>query len=182
MHVRLQGRIPSQPFRSQYCIQYQWLQRFRSITFEVAQLLIWKTSFASVYIHRQFNQLPQCHLRVLLLLKHHHLNLAPHLTTHNAIAGILSQMILWSFIISNFCSPATFTKSHSMYFRKESKTAVIFSPANQILSQNQKYKLSIIITGFLILKMTKYKTLLFFSLLKSGHKLMQSKLILCTAY
>lgn len=110
------------------------------------------------------------------------LNSCSPLTTHTAIAGILSQMILWPFISFKFCSPATFTKLHSMCFRKESKTTVIFSPANQILSQNQKHKLSIIITGFLILKMTKYKTLLCFSLSKSGHKLIQTKPILCIAF
>lgn len=91
------------------------------------------------------------------------LNSCSPLTTHTAIAGILSQMILWPFIIFNFYSPAIFTKSHSVYFRKESKTTVIFSPANQILSQNQKYNLSIIITGSLIPNMTKYKTLFFLS-------------------
>lgn len=110
------------------------------------------------------------------------LNSCPPLITHTAIAGTLSQMILRPFIIFNFCSPATFTKSHRMSFRKESKATVIYSPAKQILSQNQKYKLSMIITGFLILKMTKYKTLLCFSLPKSDHKLMQTKPILCTAF
>lgn len=37
-------------------------------------------------------------------------------------------MIPWPFIIFHFCSPATFTKSHSMCSRKESKTTVIFFP------------------------------------------------------
>lgn len=56
------------------------------------------------------------------------LNSCSPLTTHSAIAGMLSQMILWPFIIFNFCSPATFTKSHRMYLRKESKTTGNFFP------------------------------------------------------
>lgn len=179
MNIRLQGRIHSQSFRSQHCIQYQWLQRCRSITFEVARLLTWRISFASVYIHRQFNQTPP---QSSLTAEVSSLNSCSPLTKHTAIAGILNQMILWPFIIFNFYSPATSTKSHSMYFRKESKTPVISSPANQILSQNQKYKLTIIITGFLILNMTKYKTWGIFSLPKSRHRLMQTKPVLCTAF
>lgn len=177
MPVKLQGRIEPQSSRSQYCIQYQWLQRCRSISFEVAQLLIWRISFVSVYSHREFNQLPMPS-QSSLTAEASWLNSC---YTHTATAGILSQMILWPFIMFNFCSPATFTKSHSMSFRKDSKTTVIFSHAYQILSQNQKYKLSIIITGLFILKMTTYKAL-FFRLPKLGHRLMQTKPILCTVF
>lgn len=181
MHFRLHGRILSQSFRSQYCIQYQWLQKCRSITSEIARLFIWRISFASVYIDRVLpaTTIPS---KRSVTAEVRALNSCSPLTTHTAIAGILSQMMLWPFIIFNFYFPGTFTKSHSMYFRKESKTKVIFSLANQILSQNQKYKLSIIVTGFLILKMTQYKSLFFLSLPKSGHQLMQTKPILCTAF
>lgn len=56
------------------------------------------------------------------------LNSCSPLTKHTAIAGILNQVILWPFIIFNFYSPATSTKSHSMYFRKESKNTSHFFP------------------------------------------------------
>lgn len=49
-----------------------------------------------------------------------------------------------------------------MYFTKESRTPAIISPTHQILSQDQKYKLSSNIIGFLICVMTKYKTFCFF--------------------
>lgn len=157
MYFRLQGRIQPQSFRSQYCIQYQWLQRIRSISFDIAQLLIWRISFASVYTHTQFNQMLRCHFRVLLLLKHHHLILAAHILpqqgywvkwSHGLSLSLISVLLLLS-------------QNHIAHLLEKKAKQVIFFCANQILSQNQKYKLRLIIRCFFILKMTKYKTLFF---------------------
>lgn len=175
MHFRLQGRIQPQSFRSQYCIQYEWLQRIRSIGFDVAQLLIRTISFASVYTHTQFNQMPLCHLRVLLLLKHPHLILAAHILPQQG------YWVKWSHGLLLISVLLLLSQNHIACLLEKKAKQVIFFCANHILSQNQKYKLRLIITGFFILKMTKYKTL-FFSLPKSGHKSMQTKAILCIAF
>lgn len=90
---------------------------------------------------------------------------AAHYHTHSPTAtAALSQRIQQLFSIFNFCSYATSPKSllaqHIVQKRKAYMVIEwqLFPSTHQFVSQDRKYKLSSVITGFLEHNMTKYKT------------------------
>lgn len=90
---------------------------------------------------------------------------AAHYHTHSPTAiAALSQRIQQLFSIFNFCSYATSPKSllaqHIVQKRKACMVIEwqLFPSIHQFVSQDRKYKLSSVITGFLEHNMTKYKT------------------------